>query len=119
MATRSTPKMLGQRLISTTASSVLYTVPTGVTRAHIRTLIVCNLSNGAKTYSIWINQNGTQAADQFAVVKDKSISANTDEARVYSDDFGIILGSGASIIVSASVINTLTFTCFGLEIEEF
>lgn len=113
------PKMLAQRLLTTTAASVVYTKPTDVSRTHIRTVILCNLDNATRTISLYLNQGGTQTADQYALLKGYSISANGSDQRVYNDDFGLILtGSGASIIATPGTANAMTITIFGEEVVE-
>lgn len=113
------PKMLAQRLLTTTAASVVYTKPTDVTRTHIRTIVLCNLDNATRTISLYLNQGGTQTGDLYALLKGYSLSANDSNQRVYNDNFGLILtGSGASIIATPGTASAITITIFGEEVVE-
>lgn len=112
-------KQLAQRLPTTTASAVLYKVPDANTTTFIRTIVVCNVTAGAATYSLYVNQNGSVAADQFALVRSLSVAANATDQRNYADGLGIILnGANASVIVSSSIGSALTFTLYGEEVVQ-
>lgn len=119
MPTIITERQLAQQLIGSTAATTLYQPRSDQMRTKIVTLIVCNTTAASKTYSVWINQNGTESGDRFALIKGMTISANASDQRIYPGDSGLILiGSTASIIVQASVANALTFTMYGLEVEQ-
>jgi len=119
MATIATNKQLGQVMPNSGAATLLYQCPNSTTRTIIKTIIVCNVTAASKTYSIWVNQSSNTTGDQFALVKSTGIAANASDQRIYSNDSGIILqGSGASIIIQSSVGSSLTFTAYGVEIEE-
>lgn len=119
MPTVTTRKQLAQRTPSSTNACVLYQTTNANLTGIINTLIVCNTTNASKTYSIWVNQNGTAAADQFALVKDKALAANASDQYLYSNEASIVLvGANASILCSASAANTVTFTIYGEEILE-
>jgi hypothetical protein len=114
-----THKQLAQRMPSSTDACVLYRPPDDTTTTLVKVLIICNTTNAAKTYSIWVNQNGTASGDQFALKKSVSIAANTTDTLNFNDGAIVLTHSSASLIVSASVLNSITFTIYGDEIEEF
>lgn len=122
MATVITFKQLAQRLPTTTATMVLYQPPKSTITTFIQTIIVCNTTGAGTTYSMWVNQNGSAVADQFALIKGISIAANASDQRVYSSGgsgSGIILrGTSASLLISSGAANALNFTLYGYEVEE-
>lgn len=115
-----TDKMLSQRLVPATTDCVLYTVPDSNTTTYVTLIMVTNTTAASKTYDLYINQNGTQTADQFAMVKTRPLSANATDQFIYDrHQASIILrGSNASIIAKASVANTITIALYGSEVVE-
>lgn len=123
MAINKTYKQLAQRLPNSTATMILYNPPSGtqnsLVTSFINTLIICNVTGSAATYSIWINPNGNVSGDQFALIKNIPVAANASDQRIYPESSGLILvRSTASILISASVANALNFTIFGYEVVE-
>lgn len=122
-ATLVVQKQLAQRMPITVDVQLLYQVPNINTRTLIKTLIVCNTTAAAKTYSIWINQAGIATADQFALRKTIALAANASDQIIYPGDGALILNgdglhSSASILCQASVASAVTFTLYGVEITE-
>jgi hypothetical protein len=107
-------KQLAQALVSTTGTVRLYTCPNSSTKTYVRTIAVCNTTAGTLTYSIYVNQNGSEIGDRYALYKAKSLTANTTDLISTS---GVILdGVNASIMVVASAANGITFTMYGTEV---
>lgn len=114
-----TPKLLSQRHLTSTGDVVLYTIPTSITRTLIKSIIVCNTTGSATTYSIWLNPSGTSTADAYAMIKIIPLAARASDQRIYPGDASIILeGSGASIIGTAGTASAVTITIFGIEVLE-
>lgn len=100
---------------------LLYQTPNDTTRAIVKTMVVCNTTGSATTYSVWVNQAGTATGDEFAHYKTFPLAANATDVHTFAGDSetGIILfGSNASIIVAAAVASAVNFTLYGIEVEE-
>lgn len=123
MPTLITKKQLAQRQLTSTATTVLYTVPGQTTQAYINLITVANTTGSSLTYSIWINQGGTATGDNFAFCKTRTLSANATDNFVFPGDAAIPLNgdnlhSSASIMCSASTANAATFHLFGKEVVQ-
>lgn len=114
-----TDKQLGQRLPVSVSDVVLYRCPTSTTVTYVKTIIVTNTTSGALTYSIWVNQNGTEVGDRYALIKEMPIAARASDQRIYPGDGAIVLrGSDACLMVASSSGSALNFTAYGCEVEE-
>lgn len=114
-----TYKQLAQRHLRSTADTILYKPPTSTTVTFIKTIIVCNTTGSATTYSIWVNSNGTSSGDDYAVIKNIPLAANASDQRIYPGDGGIVLnGNTANLIVKAGAASAVTVTVYGIEVEE-
>jgi hypothetical protein len=119
MPTTSTWKQLAQRHLRTTADQVIYQPPSNNHWAQIKTVIVCNTTGSATTYSLWINPNSTTTGDDFAIKKIIPIAARASDQSIYPGDSALILrGSSAALIAKPGADASLTITVYGIEIEE-
>lgn len=119
MAIVSTSKQLAQRLIPSTTDTVIYQPPAD-TIAYIKTIIVCNTTAVAKTYSLYVNPNGSISGAQFALKETIPLAANASDWTVLQgDNPGIVLRSGSSsLIAKVSAANAVTITIYGIEVVE-
>lgn len=119
MAIVSTAKQLAQRLIPSTSDCVIYQPPAD-TITYIKQIIVCNTTSASKTYSLYVNPNGSISAAQFALKEANAIASNvTDWTIIQGDNPGIVLRtSTASLIAKASAANAVTITLYGIEVVE-
>ena len=113
-----TYKQLGQRLLSTTEDALIYRCPSDSASAQIKAMIFTNVDASASTYSVYINQGGSQTGDQYAIIKGRSLAASAFDLFELQGDCALILtGSNANFIVKSSRSNALTVTLYGIEIE--
>lgn len=114
-----TLKLLAQRQLTSTADTVLYRPPNAATTTLVKTMIVCNTTGSATTYSVWVNGGNTTTGDAFALIKNIPLAATASDQRIYPGDAGIVLtGSDAAILAKSGTSNAITITLFGVEIEE-
>lgn len=119
MATTEIWKQLAQRHLLTSSEAVIYQPPTSNHWAKIKTVIACNTTGSATTYSMWINQNSTTTGDHLAIIKNIPLAATASDQRIYPGDACLILrGNSASLIAKCAADASLTITVYGVEIEE-
>lgn len=112
-------KQLAQRYVRTTSDTLIYQPSSSTMWTIIKTIIVCNTTGSAATYSLWVNPNSSTSGDDWALMKNIPIAATGSDQRIYPGDAGIILRSNtASVIFKAGTANALTVTLYGVEIEE-
>ena len=111
-------KLLAQRMPSTTTATLCYRPPDGK-YADIKSIVVCNQSSAAVSYSIYVDKNASVAANGTALFGAVSLAANSTVVLTFDGECGIVLETDtAGIFVKSSTASSLTFTLFGLEIEE-
>lgn len=118
MPTFTTYKQLGQRVLTTTGDSLVYRVPNANTTTQVKVMVFTNVDALASTYDVYVNQNGADIGNQFALIKGRSLAASAFDMFELQGDCALILtGSSASFIVKSSRANALTVTLYGIEIE--
>lgn len=103
-------KMLGQA-VGVTAGASIYTPAAGV-KTIIESIVICNVTGGAVTYSIYLDDDGTDKTAAEALYEGVSLAANTTVR------LGVQLAmanASGNLTVKASVATSLTFTVFGTE----
>lgn len=106
-----TEKQLGQNRPPTGGTAVSNYSPASGT-AIIKSIVVCNTSGAAATYSIFLDDDGTTYDQTTAVFFDVPIDADdTHLLQVYWP-----LDSAGNLATEASVNNAVTFTSLGMEI---
>lgn len=123
MPTLNSNKQLAQRTPTTTAANVIYKTPNQNTAGFIKTIIVCNTTAAAVTYSLYVNQGGSATGDTFALIRSSSIAANATDQLTYPADCAIIINGdylfpNATVSVASSVGSALTFTLYGYEVVQ-
>lgn len=108
-------QMLGQILysgqLSTTAATVLYTVPASTT-AKVATMSLCNTTGSPVVVSIHVLQVGQTADGTHSVVNNYSLSAgDTLSLRDYLG--GAMLATGEMIAVTAGTANAVDVVITG------
>lgn len=118
MPITTTYKQLGQRLLTTVDNALVYRVPNANTVTQIKVMVFTNVDSSASTYNAYINQGGSDVADQFAIIKGRSLAAAAFDMFELQGDCSLVLtGASASFIVKSSRANALTVTLYGIEIE--
>lgn len=119
MPTRIVRKVLGQRNLQTTGTTVIYQVPDINTTAYIHFVNIFNNTAGGVTYSMWLNPNGSSTADTYLLAGTATIAARSSATLTLDGDTALILDkSGASLIVQAGTANALIVTAVGKEVIE-
>jgi hypothetical protein len=104
-----TYKILAQ-IASSGSAATLYTVPAS-TQAVVSSLIVCNQSSVATTYSIAVCPSGDTVSSENYIARNISISGSDSTALT----LGITLGAGDFISVTG--MPTGSFSAFGSQIS--
>jgi hypothetical protein len=104
-------KQLGQSRPSTTTAASIYNPPAGDNVVH--TIIICNTSNSAAKYRIFVDDDGTTYNESTALFWD--ISLDPDTSDVLEVKICMNNASG-NLAVRTDTSNALTFTVFGEEI---
>lgn len=104
-------KILGQGTLTTTASTVLYTVPTGKECA-VTSIRLVNTGGSARTINIYVKQSGGTARNYSD--KDYSLSAGAG-LQVLDDPQELRLSAGDEIQGGASANTDVHFTICGVE----
>lgn len=117
-----TDKQLAQRALATADVSTLYTVPSQTCITVIRSFWIANLTAAAHSFSIWMNQGGTQTGDGFALYKLVSLPARSTMT-VYCPEGSLILNgdrshSNASIMAQGDAGSAFTISVYGSEVIE-
>jgi hypothetical protein len=96
----------GQSLIGS-SNTLIYTCPSSRT-AILRDLSVCNTTANSRTYSLYFVKSGDSPADKSAVIKTKTITAQSSDLfrfnvpMVTGDKVYAIADSGAALALQAS-----------------
>lgn len=104
-----TEKLLGRSIPSTTNATQVY-APSSL--AVVESIIVCNTTNAASTYSIYIDSNGTTYNTTTALYYGVAIPANTTVVIEFVT--GIPMTKGGNIAVQAGNANTINFSIYGM-----
>lgn len=121
MPVKRTLQQLAQRMPTTTAATFLYHPPTISTTTIAKLILVCNNTASAVTFSIWVSPTGSTSGNAYAIYNGTTVSANLTRSLPFcgDDEMGIILvGNTASLLVQSSVANAITFTVYGVEVEQ-
>lgn len=114
-----TYKQLGQRILVTSAAMQVYAPMDNNTTTFVKTIFIANVSNGSVTYNLYVNPNGTNSADQYALYKTVSIATGTTNVVTFAGDSGIILvGKNATVIAQSNTANAIVVTLYGFERRE-
>ena len=105
-------KQLGQHRINSTTATSLYS-PGASTTAIIKSIVVCNQSGVARTFRLFLDDDGTTYDQTTALYFDVAIAIDTT---VQIDTFWPMNNSAGNLATSNSVADSLTFTAFGVEI---
>lgn len=107
-------KELGQSTPADTNAATLYSLPTKKI-ALITLIVITNTSNGALTYRLFADRDGTTYSTATALEYDVAIAANTT---VYRDlNLPLSNTGGGSIGIRSSSANNITFTAYGMELK--
>lgn len=118
MPIRRTYKLLSQKKPATT-SAILAIRPVEDTYVLVKSIFVANTTAGAVSFSIYVDKDGEEAEADTALYQAVSVAANTTTLIQLTEDNAIVLeNSDSRLYVKSSAGNSLTFTIFGLEIEE-
>lgn len=116
-----TYKQLAQRKINSTSPVVIYRCPDDNTVAFVHTIIATNIDTSSRSYSLYLNPNSNTAVanDQNTLFDDELLFSNTHDLHTFPGECALILNkSGASIMASASAVNTVVISLFGKEVIE-
>ena len=107
------PKQLGQLRPANTSSAALYTLATR-TQVLVTTIVICNTTGSATTFSIYNDTDGSTYSEATALCFDYPIGAN--ESIAWEIENGIpIIEVGGTLGVKSGSSNALNFTAYGLE----
>ncbi len=106
-------KQLGQvrNTLGGTAESAYS--PAAATTAIIKSIVVCEQSGNADSFSIYLDDDGVVYTEVTALFKDVAIAAN--ETIILNVYWPMDLAAG-NLAVEAATTDRVTFTIFGLEI---
>ena len=105
------PKVLAQLRPANTNAASIYSPPTNTT-PEITKIIICNTSSSARTFRIFLDDDGTTYDTTTALFYDAPIPANG--TRILRETLGMRDSTG-NLAVRSSAANDLTFTVFGRE----
>lgn len=105
------PKRLITGSTLTTSYVDYYQVPTAVTSAAVKQLVVCNTDTGIQSFSLQVRPTG--GADSVAYTLFNNVPLQPNESKV----FGLtdVVPSGSSIYAKASVAGLVSITASGME----
>lgn len=106
-------KQLGQLRPANTSAAALYTVASK-TQAWVTSIIVCNTTAVAATFSIYNDTDGTTYSEVTALFFDNAIAANETVVIELVDALALII-QGGTIGVKSGTANAINFTAYGLE----
>lgn len=106
-------KQLGQLRPANTSAAALYTVASK-TQAWVTSIVVCNTTGSATTFSIYNDTDGTTYSEVTALLFDNAIAANETVLIDFADTIPLII-SGGTLGVKSGTGNALNFTAYGLE----
>jgi hypothetical protein len=104
-------RQLGQLRPSDTTATSIYTPPGSNTLAEISSIVVCNTSGAAASFSIFLDPNGSTYDETTALVWLDEITTFD----IIQFEVPIPIISGGNLAVKSSSGNAFTFTVFGLE----
>lgn len=110
---KSIPKQLGQLRPANTSAAALYTLGDR-TQVLVTTIVICNTTGSATTFSIYNDTDGTTYSEATAICFDYPIGANESIAWEIENGIPIII-TGGTLGVKSGANNALNFTAYGLE----
>lgn len=105
--------ILAQELPSGTGIVTAYTLA-AKTHTYITSIIVCNTSNAVRTYSLYIDPDGSTHDATTAQAINLEIPANSTDEWSFGDSIAL-KNTGATIGVQNSSSQTVNFTIYGIE----
>ena len=87
--------------------------PGASTTGIIKSIVICNQSASADSYSIFLDDNGTTYTEATALVFDETIAAKTT---VILNVYWPMNDATGNLAVECATTARCTFTAFGLEI---
>ncbi len=108
-----TEKQLGQVRNTTGGTAESLYSPGASTTGIIKTIVVCNQTASADSFSIFVDDNGTTYTEETAHFFDIPIAAKTT---VVLNVWFAMNDATGNIAVEAATTDAVTFTAYGLEI---
>lgn len=102
-------QQLGQTTSQTAVASSIYS-PGASETCIVRTIYVTNLTAGNLTFSIFCDNDGSTYNEFTALFWKSNIGANTTQE---INTFIAMNNASGNLAVSASAVNSITFTAFG------
>jgi len=106
-------KQLGQARENSTSAVSVYSPAAGVT-AIISSIRICNNTGSARTFSLFVDDDGTTYDESTAIYFGAALTANQTLA---IDGFMAMNNSSGNLAYSSSFANGVTITVFGAEIS--
>ena len=97
-----------------TSSSVSVYSPSASTRGILKSMMICNVSNVDASFSMFIDNNGSDRTVSTAIYYNAPISANDT---VNAEIFQVIDTSAGSVGIQSSPDGAITFTLSGAEVS--
>lgn len=106
-----TEKRLIHGTLLTTTVATLYTCSSPVVKTIVKEIAVCNTTDIAYTFTLYIIANGQVATDRYAIFK--TVTMQPNETKIFG--LSSVLGVGDFIAAIASTANVLSISASGVE----
>jgi len=106
-------KQLGQKRENSTNAVSVYSPAAEVT-AIISSIRICNNTGSSRTFSLFVDDDGTTYDESTAIYFNSPLTANETLA---IDGFMAMNNSSGNLAYSSSLANAVTITVFGAEVS--